>query len=125
MATLPPQLQDQLIQFQQLQQKYEILTAQRRQLELELKETELALTEIEPLDATAVIYKSVGAILVKANKDKVKEELVDRKDTLDMRITTITRQEERAKSSLDEKRKALQAAVQQAQMGSSGFPGPM
>ncbi|MHA1264214.1 MAG: prefoldin subunit beta [Candidatus Helarchaeota archaeon] len=127
MAKISPQLQDMIIKLQQLQQKMEILTSQRRQLELELRETEMALSEIEPLDANALIYKSVGAILIKANKDKVKEELEDRKETLDMRIKTIVRQEERAKADLEEKRKAVQAALQQAQMGGTGggFPGPM
>ena len=124
MAKISPQLQQQIIQLQQLQQKLEILVNQRMQLERELKDTENALAELETLDANALVYKTIGAILVKANKDKLKEELNDRKETLDMRIKTILRQEERAKNDLEEKRNALQAALQQPQMG-GGFPGPM
>ncbi len=128
MAKIPPQLQDQFYKFQQLQQKVEILGNQRLQLERDLKETESALAELEKLvDQNAVVFKTIGAILVKANKDKVKEELSDHKETLDMRIKTIQRQEERAKQDLEEKRTAIQTALQQAQMGAggSGFPGPM
>ncbi|MHA1130235.1 MAG: prefoldin subunit beta [Candidatus Helarchaeota archaeon] len=128
MAKLPPQLQDQLMKLQQLQQKVEILMNQRMQLERELRETENALSELENLDnQNAIVYKTVGAILVKANKEKLKEELTDRKETLDMRIKTIGRQEERAKKDLDEKRQAVQAALQQPQIGGmgSGFPSPM
>ena len=128
MAKLPPKLQDQLIKLQQLQQKAEILVNQRIQLEAQLKETERALAELDQLEETnAVVYKSIGAILVKAKKEKVKEELDDRKETLNMRIKTIMRQEERTKKELEEKRKEIQAALQQPQMGNvgGGFPGPM
>ncbi|NVM55022.1 MAG: prefoldin subunit beta [Candidatus Helarchaeota archaeon] len=127
MAKISPQMQQNLIQLQQLQQKMEILVTQRLQLDRELKETERALAELEPLDANALVYKTIGAILVKANRDKVKEELNDRKETLDMRIKTIMRQEERAKNDLEEKRKVVQAALQQSQVGGmgGGFPGPM
>ncbi len=127
MAKISPQLQDQILKLQQLQQKLEILVNQRMQLERELKETEMALSEMVNLDATAAIYKSIGAILVKSNKDKINEELSDRKETLEMRIKTIARQEERAKNDLDEKRKTIQAALQQQQVGGmgGGFPGPM
>jgi prefoldin beta subunit len=128
MAKISPQLQDQIMKLQQVQQQVELLVNQRMQLERELKEIERALNELEQIDPAkdAVVYKTIGAILVKADKDKVKEELKDRKDTLEMRIKTITRQEERAKSDYEEKRKVLQAALQQPKMGDmGGFPGPM
>ncbi len=128
MAKISPQLQDQIMKLQQVQQQVELLVNQRMQLERELKEVERAVIELEQLDpANAVVYKTIGAILVKADKDKVKEELKDRKETLEMRIKTITRQEERAKSDYEEKRKVIQASLQQPKMGDigGGFPGPM
>ena len=128
MAKISPQLQDQIMKLQQVQQQVELLVNQRMQLERELKEVERAVTELEQLDpANAVVYKTIGAILVKADRDKVQEELKDRKETLEMRIKTITRQEERAKSDYEEKRKVIQASLQQSKMGDmgGGFPGPM
>ena len=127
MAQIPPQLQNQIRNFQQLQQKVEVLVSQRMQLETQLKETEGALAELEQADQNTDVYKSIGAILVKANVDKLKEELQDRKETLDMRIKTIKKQEERARVDLEEKQKALQAALQAPQPGGfgGGFPGPM
>jgi len=127
MAKIPPQLQDQIMKLQQLQQKMEILVAQRRQLEQELKQTESALSELETLETDALVYKSIGAILVKANKEKVQEELGDRKETLEMRVKSIVKQEERIKIDFEDKQKVLQAAIQQGQLGGmgGGFPGPM
>ena len=71
MAKIPPQLQDQIMKLQQLQQRMEMLVAQRRQLEQELKQTESALSELETLETDALVYKNIGAILVKANREKV------------------------------------------------------
>ena len=127
MAKIPPQLQDQIMKLQQLQQRMEMLVAQRRQLEQELKQTESALSELETLEADALVYKSIGAILVKANREKVQEELGDRKETLEMRVQSIVKQEERVKVDFEDKQKVLQAAIQQGQLGGmgGGFPGPM
>jgi prefoldin beta subunit len=128
MAKISPQLQDQLVKLQQVQQQVELLVNQRMQLERESKEIDRAIAEIDQLEsADAVVYKTIGAILIKADKDKVKEELTERKETLEMRVKTITRQEERAKSDYESKRKTLQTALQQSKMGDTGeeFPGPM
>ena len=85
------------------------------------------MSELETLEADALVYKSIGAILVKANKEKVQEELGDRKETLEMRVKSIVKQEERIKVDFEDKQKVLQAAIQQGQLGGmgGGFPGPM
>ena len=49
-SELPPQIQNQLAQLQQIQQQAQALAAQKNQVEINLKETELALAEIEKLD---------------------------------------------------------------------------
>jgi len=128
MAKISPQLQDQLMKLQQIQQQVELLVNQRMQLERESKEVERAISELDQLEsADALVYKTIGAILIKADKDKVREELAERKETLEMRVKTISRQEERAKSDYESKRKTLQAALQQAKMGGTGedFQEPM
>ena len=77
-------------------------------MELQMKEVERALEEVEKLDADAEVYKSVGGILIKSEKTKVGEELKERKETLDLRIKTLQRQEEKIQSRLKE----MQAQIQ-------------
>jgi len=43
---LPPQLQEQLVRLQQLQQTLQSVSSQKQQLELELNETDKALAEL-------------------------------------------------------------------------------
>ena len=112
MQEIPPALQQQIMQLQQLQQRLEILVTQRSQLEMQMKETEKALSELGKQTDDAIVYKSIGAILIKVQKENLKEELIDKKDTLEMRIKTIQRQEERTRNQFEESRTKVQAALQ-------------
>jgi len=94
-SKLPPPVQERLLRLQQLQQTLQSVVAQKQQLELELSETEQALSELEKLDETAIIYKSIGSLLVKAEKAKVSTDLTERKELLNTRITVLGKQEER------------------------------
>ncbi|MCD6275715.1 MAG: prefoldin subunit beta [Thermoplasmata archaeon] len=92
---LTPYLQEKLQQAQRLQAELESIVAQRYQLEINLKEVEKSLEELEKVDENTPIYKSVGSILVKAkSKEEVKKELEDKKETLEIRIKAIKRQQE-------------------------------
>jgi len=92
---LPPQVQNQIAQLQQLQQQAQALLSQKSQIEMILRETESAVKELEASAEGAVIYKSVGEVLFKADRDKLIEELKDKKDVLDLRMKTLAKQEER------------------------------
>jgi prefoldin beta subunit len=111
MEEMPPQLRHQLAQFRQVQQQAQALATQKQQLQLTLRETERALEELEKLEAGATVYKSVGGILVKADRETTKRELSERKETLDLRIKTIERQEERVINRLREMRDKLQETL--------------
>jgi len=95
---LPPQVQNQLAQLQQVQQQAQMLIGQKNQVSMMLKDTEMALKELEKLDEDSIIYKSVGEILIKADKNKTLEELTEKKDMLDLRLKTLSRQEERVQN---------------------------
>jgi prefoldin beta subunit len=108
---LPPQLRHQLAQFQQVQQQAQVLMTQRQQLELLLRETERALEEVQKLGEDAVVYRTVGAILVKSEKKKLEQDLTEQKETLNLRIKTLTRQEERTLQRMKEMREKLDESL--------------
>jgi len=115
MEELSPQMRHQVAQFQQAQQQAQALVAQKQQLELILRETERAVEELDKLPEGAAVYKSVGSILVKADREAVKKELTDNKETLDLRVKTIERQEERVLGRLREMRDKIQEALKAKQ----------
>jgi prefoldin beta subunit len=60
-SKLPAPVQERLLRLQQVQQGLQSVLAQKQQLELELTETEQALSELTKMDDKAVIYKSIGS----------------------------------------------------------------
>jgi len=108
-SNLPPQVQQRLLRLQQLQQTLQAVLTQKQQLEMELNEIEQALNELGKLTDKAVIYKSIGSLLVKSKRAKVTTELNERKDLLNMRTGVLGKQEERLRSQV----KDLQTKLQQ------------
>jgi len=107
-SRLPPQVQERLLRLQQLQQTLQSVLTQKQQLELELTETEQALGELAKLDENAIIYKSIGSLLVKAEKPNVTTELTERKELLNTRINVLGKQEERLRSQAKDLQTRLQ-----------------
>jgi len=107
-SKLPPQIQQRLLRLQQLQQTLQGVMAQKQQLTLQLSEVEQAASELEKLTETAVIYKSIGALLVKSEKDKVTAELTERKELLKMRVDVLGKQETRLRTQAKDLQEKLQ-----------------
>jgi prefoldin beta subunit len=105
---LPPQLQEQISRLQQLQQTLQVVVSQKQQLEVEHSEIERALAELDKLTDDAVVYKSVGALLVKSDRQTVLAELKERNDLVNMRVGVLAKQEERARERLKELQERIQ-----------------
>ena len=106
---LPPQVQERLLRLQQLQQTLQNVRSQKQQLELGLTEVEQAFEELGKLGDDGVIYKSIGALLVSSEKQKVILELGERRELLKTRIGVLKKQEERLGTQV----KDLQMKLQQ------------
>jgi len=107
-SRLPPQVQQRLLRLQQLQQTLQGVMTQKQQLEMQLTEVEQAVIELEKMDEKAVIYKSIGALLVKSEKPKVTTELKEREELLKMRVDILGKQEERLRTQVKELQEKLQ-----------------
>ena len=105
---LPPQLQEQLARLQQLQQTLQAVTSQKQQLEIELSESDRALAELDKITDQTPVYKSVGSLLLKSERQTLLSELKERKELLGTRITVLGRQEERTKERMKELQTKLQ-----------------
>ncbi|HDN50648.1 MAG TPA: prefoldin subunit beta [Thermoplasmatales archaeon] len=107
---LPPQVQNQLKQMQQLQQQLEMLVQQRLQLDVRLRETENALEELNKLEDGSLIYKTIGNLIIKADRETVLKELQEEKESSELRKKTLEGQETKIKEKLEE----LQTKIQEA-----------
>ncbi|MEE9377415.1 MAG: prefoldin subunit beta [Candidatus Lokiarchaeia archaeon] len=101
-----------LLNFNNLQQSFEFITSQRLQIESTFRESELAIEELEKINPEDTVYKTIGGILVKSEKNKLLDEKKSLKVTLEMRLKTLKQKEERVKTQIETMRKSLQADFQ-------------
>ena len=107
-TTLPPAVQERLLRLQQLQQTLQNVLTQKQQVELELLEVDQALGELEKTADDGVIYKSVGSLLIKTEKPKITDELKEKKELSNMRVSVLGKQEERLRTQIKELNEKLQ-----------------
>lgn len=110
---LPPKIQNQLTQFEQVRQQLQLLTTQRIQVESQIREIGNALEELDKSSKNSVVYKKAGTIMVKIDSKKdLKNSLTEQKETFDVRMKTLERQEKQLKERYTELQKEISKAVQ-------------
>jgi prefoldin beta subunit len=111
MKEISPQMQNQIAQYQQLQQQLQVLASQRMQLEAKAREIDGSLQELAKTGPDTVVYKSIGALLVRADdRESIKKELDEHKETISIRVRAIQKQE----TSLGERFEQLQQKLSEA-----------
>jgi prefoldin beta subunit len=91
-----------------MQQTLQAVVTQKQQLEIETSETDKALAELDKVTDQVPVYKSVGSLLIKSERQALLAELKERKELLGTRITVLGRQEERTKERMKELQEKLQ-----------------
>jgi prefoldin beta subunit len=74
---------------------------QKESLNMQNMEIEKALEELKKTEHEDV-YKAVGPILIKSTKKDLDKELTERKETIDLRLKSLQKQENRLKDKLKE-----------------------
>ena len=110
---LPPQVQNQLKQLQQLQQQFELVVQQRLQIDIKLRETENALEELNKVDDNTPVYKSVGNLIIKSSREEAIKGLQEERENLQVRKKALESQENRLKEKIDELQKKVQESLKQ------------
>ena len=110
---LSEKVQNQLTQFEQVRQQLQLLTTQRIQVESQLKELDNALEELDKTTKGTTVYNRVGSLLIKVDdKNKLKKEMKDQKETIDVRVKTLERQEKQLKEHYTKLQSEISKAVQ-------------
>ena len=89
MDEMSPKLQNQIAQFQQLQQQLQAVLSQKFRMDAQLKEMEMTLEELNKAPADTPVYKNVGSLMIKvADKESLLKEIEDDKETTEVRVKT-------------------------------------
>lgn len=104
MADVPEAVQEKIRQLQMLEQALQQLLMQKQTFQMQLMETESAIKELLPVSEA---YKIVGNIMILSKKEDLEKELQEKKETSELRISSLEKQEAKTR----EKATALQKEV--------------
>ncbi|MET1101416.1 MAG: prefoldin subunit beta [Pyrodictiaceae archaeon] len=120
---LPPELENKLARYQNLQAQFNRIVQERAAVEAEISEINRVLQVLQELEEGDTVYRLLGNVLVKVSKDKVVSELNDRKEILELRLQKLRKQENELRKQLDEvvqEIKKLQTRLLGVQQGGGG-----
>jgi prefoldin beta subunit len=104
---LPPDVEEKVARLQDLQEQLRLILVRKQQLQLQLAESQNALEAVEKLSDDCEVYKAAGYVMFKSSKAKVLEELKDKRDTLELRIKTLEKQEALLRKQFEELRREV------------------
>ena len=104
------QLQSQLQEFQNIQSQLQFTAMQLQQLAVQQNEADKAIEEIDK--SPGPFYRYVANILVAKDKDALRKELQEEKETSELRSSTLKKQEERLRARGIELQKILEQVAQ-------------
>ena len=91
-------------EIQILEQNLHNLLLQKQVFQMELSETQAAKKEIEN---SKDVFKTIGQLMIRADREKVKEELQNKEKLLDLRMKSIEKQENSFTEKMDSLRKEV------------------
>ncbi|MBN1940550.1 MAG: prefoldin subunit beta [Candidatus Diapherotrites archaeon] len=110
-------IQTQAIEFERNRQQLLGISTQKQQLQIQSSALNNALEELEKTKEKKV-FKIVGNILIQSEVAATKKELKEKKETMDLRIKTLQKQED----SLVNKLNKLKSEIESAQIPAKEKP---
>ena len=99
---LPPELEQLAIKYQQLEAQLASVVTQKSAILSQIKEIERALSVLQAVGDDAVVYKNTGFVMVKVSKEDAVKDLENRKEELQIRLTSLEKMESMLKKQLEE-----------------------
>ena len=97
--------QEKIQEMQILEQRLQNTILQKQAFQMEVAETNSALEELEK--SGDEVFKIIGQLMIKSEKSKIKEELLNKQKILELRINSFEKQE----TSLSEKLGNIQEEI--------------
>lgn len=88
---IDPEIDKKIQDLQTLEQNMQGILLEKQSMQIELNEISNALEEIKK--SQDEVYRVLGNIMVKSDKEKLSKELLEREKLLELRLTSIEKQE--------------------------------
>ena len=101
--------QEKVKEIQLKEQNLQMVLLQKQSFQIELSEIENAISELDNSEGTT--YKLIGQILIKKDKESLKEELQKKKKIISLRIQSLEKQEEPLSQEIEELRTSIMKSL--------------
>ena len=91
--------QQKMQELQMLEQTLQNLLMQKQAFQMEVSETDSALKELDRSGDD--VFKIIGQLMIKTDKEQTKKDLSEKQNTLNLRMETLDKQEASFKEKLD------------------------
>ncbi|MDP2798262.1 MAG: prefoldin subunit beta [Methanoregula sp.] len=112
MNNISPKVQNQLGMLQQIQQQLQTILQQKAQYEMAVREAKRAQEEISDAAEDAVMYMTVGTVMMQKKKDVVNVKLTDKLESLELRIKSLEKQEKMLQGKFEQLQAQIKAALE-------------
>jgi prefoldin beta subunit len=112
MNNISPKVQNQFNMLQQLQQQLQTILQQKAQYELAVREARRAQEEIKDSADDAVMYMSVGTVMMQKKKEVIDTKLTEKVETLELRIKSLEKQEKMLQGKFEQLQAQIKAALE-------------
>ena len=102
--------EEKIRQLQLFEQNMHSILSQKQTFQSQIVEIENALKELESSEGK--VYKIVGSIMIDSTKEKLKKDLGERKDVLDLRLKSVKKQEDGLKERAEKLQKEVMAEIE-------------
>lgn len=102
------EFQEEVARLNQTQEQLEYVSRTKASMDAQIKEIDFAIKELEKLTDDVKSYRMFGGIMVETKVSDSLKDLTEQKETLEIRMKSLEKQEERLKTSFEERRKVLQ-----------------
>jgi len=111
---LPPEVEKALAKYQEVETQLASVMTQKGTVISYIREMERALGILKELPGDATVYRSTGHVLVRVARDEAIKDLENKKEELEIRLTSLEKMEEILKKQLEELRNTLSKYMKQA-----------
>ena len=110
MENLDKETQQKIQELQILEQNFQQILMQKQTFQIELSETENALSEVAK--ANDDVFKIIGNIMIKTDKKKTEEELKKKQELLSLRLKSIDSEEQNLTKQVEELRAEVMKKIE-------------
>ena len=97
---LPENVRSDIKRYQDITEKLRLVLLNKQQVQIQLTEVNNALEELNKTEENVTVFKIVGNLMINKKKNEILNELNEKKDTLEIRLKSLEKQEKLLKDQL-------------------------